>query len=79
MGVCLIIGAGLPVAGVLHAWHHAIVTAFHRAAVDNPLTPEWTWALRRHLRRPCPTCSLLATLSTAHIHSPHQGGQGHGG
>lgn len=61
-GLALAASAGLPLLGVLAELRHRALTRYHATLLDAPLTPPSTRLERRHLRRACATCSLLAEL-----------------
>lgn len=68
-GVSLMACAGLGLAGVLAQLHYLVVVGYHDLALHDPLTQPTNWVERRHLRRPCATCGLVAELATAHVRS----------
>jgi hypothetical protein len=63
-GLALMISAGLPLLGVLAELRHRAVQRYHSVLLDAPLTAPRTRLERRHMRRACPTCSLLSDLVT---------------
>ena len=66
-GIALMVCAGLGLSGVLAQLHHLAIEGYHELLRDNPLTPARSTAERRHLRRTCAECSLLAEMATAHV------------
>lgn len=65
-GLALMVCAGLPLAGVLAELRHRAVHAYHELALADPLARPRSWVARRHLRRACATCSLVAELAFSH-------------
>lgn len=66
-GIALILSAGPALAGVLHALHRVLVCGLHEAFWRDPLTPVTTWVERRHMRRPCAECSLIAEMHVSRL------------
>jgi len=66
-GIALILSAGPAFVGVLHALHRVMVGGLHEALWRDPLTPVTTWVERRHLRRPCAECSMIAELQITRL------------
>lgn len=60
-GASLMICAALGLAGVMAQLHHNLIKAYHREVWNNPLTAPRTLIERRHLTRPCPECSFVAS------------------
>lgn len=65
-GLALIISTLPALGGVLAELHARAVARYHAALLDDPLTRPLSWVERRHMRRRCATCSLLAELATTH-------------
>jgi hypothetical protein len=61
-GLALILSAGLGLAGVLYQLHHLAVEGYHELLLADPLAAPRSPTERRHLRRSCATCSLLADM-----------------
>lgn len=69
-GIALMLCAGAGLFGVLYQLHHLVIEGYHELLREDPLTPAASAAERRHLQRPCPECSLLAEMATAHATAP---------
>jgi hypothetical protein len=69
-GLALMISAGLPLLGMLAELRSRALARYHAAVLDAPLTLPRTWLERRHLRRACATCTLVAELATSHAYRP---------
>ena len=63
-GLALMISAGLPLLGVLAELRHRAIQRYHATLLDAPLASPRTRLERRHMRRACDTCSLVAELVT---------------
>lgn len=61
-GLSLMISVTPPLLGVLAELHHVALRNFHARLLDDPLAPARTRLERRHLRRRCAECGVLATL-----------------
>lgn len=67
-GLCLMVSAGLPLAGVLSALYTFEVTTHHNSALGCPLTPPRGRAARWHLRtRKCPDCAMIVELAVTRM------------
>lgn len=64
-GLALMLSAGPPLLGVLAELRHRAVQRYHAVLLDRPLAVPRTWLERRHMRRACPTCSLICDLTVA--------------
>jgi len=65
-GLALMVCAGAGLFGVLYQLHHLVIEGYHELVLAAPLAPPRSRVERRHLRRPCATCSLVAELAVAH-------------
>jgi hypothetical protein len=61
-GLSLMISVTPPLLGVLAELRHVALRNFHARLLDDPLAPARTRFERRHLRRRCAECALLAQL-----------------
>ncbi len=61
-GLALMISAAPPLLGVLAELRSRALARYHAELLDAPLTPPRTWLERRHMRRACLTCALVAEL-----------------
>ena len=64
LGLKLILVTAPALAGVLHVLGARLVAQYHAELWGDVLTPARTWVQRRHLRRACAECELLAELAT---------------
>lgn len=66
-GIALMVCAGLGLTGVLYQLHHLAIEGYHSALWANHLERPRSAAERRHLRRPCSECSMIAELATTRL------------
>jgi hypothetical protein len=69
-GLALMACAGMGLFGVLYQLHHLAIEGYHDVLRQAPLTPPRSLVERRHLRRPCSDCSMVAELAVAHATAP---------
>jgi hypothetical protein len=65
-GIALMVCAGIGLSGVLYQLHHQLVEGYHDVLRHAPFSPPRSHVERRHLRRACADCSMIAELATAH-------------
>lgn len=65
-GLALMVCAGAGLFGVLYQLHHVAVEGYHELVLAAPFTAPRSPVERRHLRKPCATCSMVAELAVAH-------------
>lgn len=66
-GLAIMVCAGAGLFGVLYQLHHQLVAGYHDVLLADPLAPPRSRVERRHLRRPCATCGLLAAMVTTRL------------
>lgn len=66
-GLALMISATPPLLGVLAELRHRAIQRYHATLLDAPLTAPRTWLERRHMKRACATCSLVAELAITRL------------
>jgi hypothetical protein len=65
-GFSLMICTALPLTGLLMELHSRAIRTFHGRVMDDALSPAVTWVTRRHLTRPCATCSMAVEMAVSH-------------
>lgn len=66
-GIALMVCAGLGLFGVLAQLHHLVIAGYHEVLWRAPLTPPCSRAERRHLRKRCAECSMIAEMMTTRM------------
>jgi hypothetical protein len=61
-GLALMMSAGPALFGVLYQLRHQVITGYHAALWADPLAAPRSRTERRHLRKPCGECSMIAEL-----------------
>lgn len=66
-GLALMVSAGAGLFGVLYQLHHIDISNYHARLWGAPFAPPRSRAQRRHLRKPCSECSMIAELVTTRL------------
>ncbi len=66
-GIALMIVTGLGLYGVLYQLHHLIIASYHQTLWKDPFTPQAGWTERRHMRKRCSECSMIADMATTRL------------
>lgn len=66
-GIALMLSAGLALFGVLYQLHHLAIEGYHSALWADPLADPRSRTERRHLRKRCADCSMIAEMATTRL------------
>lgn len=66
-GIAIMVCAGLGLAGVLYQLHYMVIEDYHDRLWADPLAPACSRTERRHLRKRCSECSMIAELATTRL------------